>query len=338
MINKKKKLAFLLGITPNLSFAAGNVALSLNKHMTMQDYDIVIYYTDLSYKDIDVFSRIPHVVLKQFGFPNNFVETMLAKIPEKSRFRSFNHLMCFSHFEVFALLEKYENVVWLDADTSIQRDLSDIIKFAPLGITLDTPWTVRDQFSRSIRGYDMNIEGHCTAVLIVNDILPYNEIYHWLYDKAVEYADALVNPDQAIFSIMFQEFNIVPNLMPLEEWQCISWKDEASVARIVHFGTEQKVWNNTNICNSFPEWYRTHLEWLSLGGSDFDQSKITPRNPRGALDYLDKITTETSMADDKKQKYNVYLFGIPMFKIIRKSTKMIIRLFSFIPFLKIKRG
>ena len=30
----KKKLAFLLGITPNLAFAAGNVALGINKYMS----------------------------------------------------------------------------------------------------------------------------------------------------------------------------------------------------------------------------------------------------------------------------------------------------------------
>ena len=84
--------------------------------------------------------------------------------------------------------------------------------------------------------------------------------------------------------------------------------------------------------NAFPEWYRTHLEWLFLGGSDFDQSKITPRNPLGALDHLDKITTE----NDKKQRYSIYLWGIPLLKIVRKSTKIIVKLFSFIPFLKIK--
>lgn len=333
---KKKKLAFLLGITPNLSFAAGNVALSLNKHMKMQDYDIVIYYTELPQKDIEVFMYIPHVVLKQFNFPENFVETMLAKIPEKSRFRSLNHLMCFSHFEVFPLLAEYENVVWLDADTSIQRDLSDIVKFAPLGITPDTPWTVGDQFSHPIAGYNMDIEGHCTAVLIVNDTLPYNKIHSWLYDKAIEYADVIVNPDQAIFSIMFQEFNIIPNLMPLEEWQCISWRNEASIARIVHFGAEKKVWNNINVCNAFPEWYRTHLEWLQLGGSDFDQTKIDPHNTLGTLDAFDKINSNQSLLQ-KYHKTKYYLFGfLPIWKIKASSTKIWHYLLCFIPFLKIK--
>ena len=75
----KKRLAFLLGITPNLSFAAGNVALSINKYMTMQDYDIVIYYTKLEKKDLLTFSKIPHVVLKQFNLPESFIQTMLNR-------------------------------------------------------------------------------------------------------------------------------------------------------------------------------------------------------------------------------------------------------------------
>ena len=332
----KKRLAFLLGITPNLSFAAGNVALSINKYMTMQDYDIVIYYTKLEKKDLLAFSKIPHVVLKQFNLPESFIQTMLNKIPEESRFRSRNHLMCFSHFEVFSLLNKYQNVAWIDVDTSIQRDLSSIVKYTPLGISPDTPWTVGNQFSHNIDGYDMNREGHCTAVMVVNDTLPYKKIHKWLYDKAIKYADCIVNPDQAIISIMLQEFNITPNLMDLDEWQCISWKDKANLARIVHFGNERKVWKDINVCNAFPEWYRTHMEWLRLGGSDFDQSKVSPHNILGSLDHFDQIIKEDHKEQITKQKQKIYLFGLPILKIIKTSKKVQIYLFSFIPFLKLK--
>lgn len=84
----KKKLAFLLGITPNLAFAAGNVALGINKYMSDSDYDIIIYYTELAQNDLEAFSKIPHVVLRQFSLPEDFVNTMMEKIPPQSRFRS----------------------------------------------------------------------------------------------------------------------------------------------------------------------------------------------------------------------------------------------------------
>lgn len=188
----KKKLAFLLGITPNLAFAAGNVALGINKYMSDDDYDIVIYYTELAQNDLEVFSKVPHVILRQFNLPEDFINTMMKKLPSQSRFRSKYRLMCFAHFEVFPLLKEYQNVAWLDADTAIQKDLSTIIDYAkPFGITRDTPWMVADQFTRRVEGYKMDIEGHCTAVMVVNDSLPYMQIYKWLYEKAVEYADCI---------------------------------------------------------------------------------------------------------------------------------------------------
>lgn len=335
--HSKKKLAFLLGITPNLAFAAGNVALSINKHMKSSDYDIVIYYTDLPDKDIQAFNKINHVVLKQFNLPEKFVQTMLQKMPTGSRFKSRNHLMCFAHFEVFPLLDIYENVAWIDVDTSIQRDLSNIVRYTPFGISPDTPWTVGNQFSRPIEEYDMDITGHCTAVMIVNDSLPYQKIHSWLYEQAEKYADALINPDQAIISIMLQAFNITPKLMPLDEWQCISWKEKAHIARIVHFGNARKVWKDTNMCNAFPEWYRTHLEWLNLGGSDFKKNQISPHNILGTLDHFDKLTTQNPDKQSGYAKKKIYLFGfIPLIKINRQPSKTKYYLFSCIPFLKFK--
>ena len=82
--------------------------------------------------------------------------------------------------------------------------------------------------------------------------------------------------------------------MPLEDWQCIAWRDQASTAKIVHFGTANKVWNTTNIFNAFPEWYRVHCEWLNLGGSDFDRSKIRVINVLSALNIFDPSGKQAS--------------------------------------------
>lgn len=292
----KKPLAFFLAITPNLAFAAGNVALSLNKYMHGEEFEIVIYYSDLYERDLEALEKIPNVKLFPFKLPEDFVTTMLAKIPSDSRFRDVNRLMCFAHFEVFPLLNTYQNVVWLDADIAVQANLKSIVNFAPFGITGDEPWTVQGNFTQPIEGYDMDVPGFCTAVMIVSDALPYETLYNWCYAAALKYAEYLINPDQAIINIMFQEFDFQPNEMPHRIWQCISWRDEANVAYITHFGTEKKVWNTANICNSFPEWYRTHQEWLNLGGSDFLSEKIQPKNILSSLNELEQIHSDQNYA------------------------------------------
>ena len=296
IFKKKNKLAFVFAFTQNLSFAAGNCAIALNRHLKITDYDIVMLHSDLSDKDIATFNKIPHVVLKRFDLQDDFVDHMLKNIPKQSRFRTKNHLMCFGHFEAFSLLRDYEYVVDNDVDVSFQRDISDIISYVPFGIAPDTPWKVRDQFSREVPGYDMEREGYCSSVMVLSDNLPYNEIVNFLYEKAWEYADCLINPDQAIICLAVQKFNINPKLIPIDIYSCISWKDCAITAKTVHFGTEKKIWKDTNICNSFPEWYRTHLEWLELGGSDFDQSNIAPRNPLSTLNHFDELMANSSNA------------------------------------------
>ncbi len=310
-MKKKKKLAFLFGFTPNLTFAAANAALGINRYISISDYDIIMLYTDLSDGDRAALEKIPHVKLVKFEFPDGFTAHMLANIPTESRFRTLNHLMCFAHFEVFKWLDEYENVVWNDVDIGVQGDLAGILNYAPFGLCKDTPWKVVNQFTGPIPGWEMDIDAYCSGVMIANDSLPYKQMYDFCYGRAIEYAKYLINPDQSIINLMLQQFNIVPRIVPLEEYNCISWRDDANVAKIVHFGTEQKVWNNTNICNAFPEWYRTHLQWLAMGGGDFDRSKITPRNCRGALDTFDK------MSADKTRTY---------------------KLFGFLPILSIRRG
>jgi len=292
----KKPLAFVLAVTENLGFAAGNVALSLYKYMREESYEVVVYYKSLKKADLGALQKIPNVRLVQFAFPGSFGQTMLTRMPP-SRFKDANHIMSFCRFEMFALLDEYENVAWLDADIAVQANLRDIVAFAPLGITLDTPWPLQHNFTRPIDGYEMDIPGFCAAVMVASDSLPYKQMYEWCYEKSVEWAETLLNADQAIINLALQKFSIAPQIMPLEKWQCIFWKDEANRANIVHFGTAKKVWNDTNVCNSFPEWYRTHLQWLELGGSDFDQGRIHPRNPLPALDHFDRLRTEAEAND-----------------------------------------
>lgn len=268
----KKPLAFFLACTDNLAFAAGNVALSLHKYMPDVDYECVIAHGPLNPRDHAVLKSLPKVRLWPFAFEDSFVETMLVKIPKESRFRSMNAMMALAHFEMFKLLDEYSFVSWLDLDVSIQADISGIVQFAPFGITVDSYFTIQNNFVRPIKSYDMTAPGFCTAVIVVSDQLPYKALYDWCYKKAVEYADTLINPDQAIINLAFQEFGITPNLMPVDVWQCRPDWTTAITANIVHFGYIKKTWNDEVICNSLPEWYRMHREWQKRGGSDFPRT------------------------------------------------------------------
>lgn len=289
--NPKRPLAFMLAISENLGFAAGNVAIALNRHMQTDELDIVIFYRTLAPMDRAALLRIRRVRLVPFEFPTGFAAAILDNAPPTSRFKNQDSLMAFCHFEAFGLLEQYRTVVWLDADTSVQSSLAGIEEFGPLAITSDRPWTVQVNFSRPLSGYRMDLPGWCSAVMVLQDSLPFASLRQWCYNAAMAHAESLVNADQGIINLALQEFGISPYELACEEWQCICWRQEAALARVVHFGTDRKVWADPNVLAAFPEWLRVHREWLKLGGRDFDHGGYSPRSLLAALDDLDKKST-----------------------------------------------
>lgn len=272
----KKKLAFLIAVTPNLAFAAGNLAIALDKYMHREEYEAIIYYTSLSESDICAFKKIPRCELRQFYPKADMVDFLLRNLPSDCPYRRKNQLMLLAHYEIFDLLREYDAVVWLDADILVQGNLSEMLSYEPLGITADTPWLVRDQFicpdAVRLNKYNLDKEAVCTAVIAVHDSLPYEDIHQWLIEQTYVYADQMKNIDQVTINLMLQEFDILPAIMPLETFQCMPWKENAWKANIVHFGTADKVWKNAGLCKEFSEWFRNHMVWMELGGSDFTRN------------------------------------------------------------------
>lgn len=268
----KKKLAFLVAVTPNIAFAAGNIAIALDKYMHKREYEIIVYYSELPERDLEALKKINRCVPVQFCPDDRLVDYLMRNLPDACPYKNVNKLMLLAHYEIFNLLDEYENTVWLDADILVQGDLYDLLNYVPFGISQDTPWLVKDQFialeENSIENYKIDKPAFCTAVMVANEQLPYREIYHWLIEKSYYFAPYMKNVDQVTTNLMLEKFQILPESLPLNKWQCMPWKKEAMTACIVHFGTANKVWNSAQLCHEFSEWYRNHLTWLQLGGSD----------------------------------------------------------------------
>jgi len=306
-MNNKKELAFLVS-SHGQAFTAGNIVLGINKYMPNNiKYNIVVYHNSFSKYDIAAFQNIPNVVLNNFSFPQEFIDEMYKKLDKNGRWNNPGGLMTFSHYEIFSLLENYKKVVWLDTDMSIQSNISEIIKFSGFTITDDYVWPVRINFNKTIEGYDMDRKGFCAAFIVVDDSLPFKDIYNWCYNKSIEYAEYLINPDQGIINLALQEFNIIPNILSSNIWQCTPFRPLAHIAKIVHFGDIWKPWMHSAIIKNFPEWYRTHLEWLKLGGTDFPK--------HAEMDLLNKLTQDDLQENRKKIMIKrIKLFGLTVFK------------------------
>lgn len=351
---KKKKLTYMLAVTSDYVFAAGNIVLSLIKQRPTKDFDVTIFYENISDNDRKILEDTGICNLIKYQLPEGFEEYIRTNCPKFNDAQYAKHFsfLKFAKFEIFTLLDKYENAVWLDADIAVQCDPYEIIEYQPFAITIDRDWTVSNNFTMPIDGYDMAKQGCCSAVFLVSDKLKeYQKMKDWCYNFSKKVCQYFKNIDQGIFNLLLQEFNVDYQLLPLDDYQCFTYRDNGAVAKIVHFGTANKIWNNTLIISSFPEWYRIHREWLKLGGGDFNHSPdFTCANVYGKLQYRDKKIKELeskvknfeialsvikSTEIPVEESYKIKFLGIPVFHKKIKGNKVKYYLFNFLHFLTI---
>lgn len=337
----KKNLTYMLSVTSDYVFAAGNIVLSLIKQRPQKDFDVTIFYEDMRPEDKKIFENTGICHLIKYECPADFSAIIRRDCPKfnDENFAKHFSFLKFAKFEIFTLLEKYHHAVWLDADIAIQADTMDIINYEPFAITIDRDWTVQNNFTMPIDGYDMKQPGVCSAVFMVSDQMKhYQQMRKWCYDKAAEVCAYFRNIDQGIFNLLLQEFNIDYQLLPLDDYQCMPYRNEAHIAKVVHFGP-RKIWKNTEVIASLPEWYRIHLIWLSLGGSDFTRpegfsvvnvyQKLQDRNHKieelrdRANNFEKSLKVVMSLTKNPPEKsYKIKIMGIPVFKKKIKANKI----------------
>lgn len=297
----KKNKAYILACSNKDVFAAGNVALSLNKYMPNEDFDIIIYFDNLDESNKLVLEKISNVHLKKIEFNKSFIHEvrgrdrfLYLRINKCKNLKNPFSIIC---FEIFNLLNFYRTVIWLDVDVSIQGDISNLDGYGPIGLPKDLNCNrirkVGDFFGESIENYNMSIDCYSTACIVVTDKLAnYHELSNYCYEKAIKHASLLKKNNQAIFQLLLQDYHIQPRVIPSNEYCCLADHELASIAKIVYFGSYKKPWNDQSYIQCFPEWFRTHLIWLSLGGSDFDRTNLSIRS----------IWSDLNQPIEKKQK------------------------------------
>ncbi len=269
MKNSKKPLAIVTAID-KCAAPSAILSLSINEHNLKHNYDIVVLYDNLKENDVISLAKIPRVEVKKHEFPSGFVEHMIETAASQSKIRNRSSLMPFCHFEAFKLLESYHRVIWLDSDIIVQKALDALFNNGTFSATTDHPWLVGDNFLASVEGYDMSVEGFCSAVLGISDKLPYGEIYDWCYSQAIRLSHILFNRDQGIINLASQHFEFKVSLLNHTKWQCMPWHPDSPAATIVHFGANNKPWHNLGVAEKFPSWNKYYCKWLEIGGNPFN--------------------------------------------------------------------
>jgi ADP-heptose:LPS heptosyltransferase/lipopolysaccharide biosynthesis glycosyltransferase len=271
MSDQKRPLAIVTA-TSQQGAPAACLAMSINEHNSTRAYDIIVLQQELNDSDEKTLRAIPRVQVRRYDFPSGFPDHMLKTASPTSKIRNKSSLMPFCHFESFKMLEFYRRVIWLDSDIIVQKSLDQLFDVAMLTATKDTPWLVRDNFVANVEGYDMRREGLCSAVLGLSDRLPYQDIYNWCFNEAIRLSHVLYNRDQGIINLALQHFDIKTCWLKNTKWQCMPWRREAQKAHIVHFGGNQKPWEDPAVLEKWPEWQKYYGRWTELGGAPYQTS------------------------------------------------------------------
>jgi lipopolysaccharide biosynthesis glycosyltransferase len=256
---QNKKNAVVFGLTSNHTFAVACVMMDLKKICPGLADEIVIIHDGIKPEQQQLLNSILPSRFIDYEFP-----VKDTSIFNQGTLKYFSK-MVFTKFECFRLLNEYKNVLWLDYDIVIQKDISELFAPCKSGIKMMLSGKkVSTQLHEEIADYDMNAECVGTGTFVLQDNLEnYQEMYSFCYDAVKRYAKKLYLPEQAIFDFVIQKFNlkIVP-MAPEIYAPHPSEIEKQEQAKIIHAYGQPKFWNGLKN----EQWGKNYKEWLKMGG------------------------------------------------------------------------
>ncbi len=266
---KKNVIAF--GLTADRVFAVASVLMDISRYCSNYVDEVVIFHDNIKEKDQNLMKNIFSTKFIVYHFPKRIKSELSSFVLQRFTY------MVFSKFESLKLLSRYKKVLWLDDDIVIKSDISELFDDDELGIRFVRleGGKVIDQLFSPIDGYDMDAPASGAMPFIVQDNLQnYENLYKFCYKKVVEYALNLYLPEQAIFDIMIQEFNLkncYANYFDAKIY-CVHPNDTKleDKAKILHAYGQPKFWNGLKN----EQWEKNYKTWLEMGGSKYKKKSL----------------------------------------------------------------
>lgn len=228
--------------------------------------ELVVYHDGFKAKDMRLINDI---------FPTKFIKYEYPNKSKNDEVLSYFSKMLFCKYECFALLKDYDEVVWSDYDVVIQGSLKEICNASGRCINV---LSCNDKLSsmfykkitnEEILNYNLQCDGIPTPIFTISsDLSDYEKIHLWCYEKTKQYDEDIYYPEQCIFSLAIQEFNIDCKKYPFEIYACHP-NNAVGDEIILHASGPVKFWNGLyNEC-----WQSMYGEWRKMGGSSYKEWK-----------------------------------------------------------------
>ena len=168
-----KKFALLLCSTSNQIFAVGNVLIGFKKYFSLNEneYDIIVYADTIKENDQIALKKIHNNIIIQ-NFNNPFSKSFLNSNPGLNW-----TYMAFARFEGFDLIKNYEQLLYIDTDTLIKKDIVSLLSLKDKEIYASYEHITLDEFSKKSlfvqnfknKNYDLNKKIINSGVILFNN-------------------------------------------------------------------------------------------------------------------------------------------------------------------------
>lgn len=321
----KNKYAIVYACDKNFLFTFCTSLLSIKKYSpaTLNNTDIILYYSGLNSEDIELINKIHHVTCIEYKFPLDINQ-------QDENFKKYTQL-AYARYEIFSMLKTYEKVLYIDVDTMITNDLTYIFNNYcnenGIAFSIDAQKglsKISKNFKQPLKEYDMEILGlNSGVILFSNNIKNPEEVKDWCYKQTVAMLDNLICPDQGILNIMLQHFNIKHDVLP-DICNCLPgskrYLNKADKSVIIYHcaGGGVRFWRYS-YDNRWEELYK---EYLSLGGSEYVNNdkpwrKLIKKYKLYRFDFFNRSPNPNVHT----YKFIVYVLTYPFYKIKQKLSK-----------------
>ena len=257
----KKDNAVVFGLTSKLVFAVASVMIDLrDKSPGFVDEVIILHDGKVKEKDKKLLNKILPTRFIEYNFP---LKDKLAEFDQLS-LNAYTY-MVHSIYECFSFLNEFKNVIWLDFDIVIKRDISDITAISSYDLAFGgLSRKSKGLYRHPVKEYDMEKISMNTGIVVFKDTLgDYNKIYDFCYQTLDKQKNNLALPDQAVMFIVYEEFKLNYGLLPDNYVIDASAKTEDS--HIIHSAGSKKFWNSKERTDT--QWTRNYREWVHMGGT-----------------------------------------------------------------------
>ena len=248
-------------------FAAANVILAVEKHSPGKIDKYIVFHT----KDDPVSDSDKFVAKKLCNKIEFRVFNPGSDLPKDHPLYKRYSPLFFCRFSIFDLLKEFDNVLYLDADLVIQKDISPIFNYKPMA-GRPTIKHIKDRvLNKNYFNFTEDDFSPNAGVLFVSRDLPNYQNYRKECCHILAELISINEPkflDELTLGILNKRHNLGMKRLP-KHFNCdCPWLNSED-ATIVHSINDNKFWDHLILKTLFPQWSQMNALWEDAGGSSY---------------------------------------------------------------------